>query len=379
MNKKIAILTWLYNGNYGTVLQAYALQSFLRKNNYNVENLNYRPSLKTKLINWAQNGNSPMLFLGKFKTAFSKKSCNNQDALALKDKRIEEFKKQNMVLTKVCRTPEELAEVSKDYDVYICGSDQIWSPALMNPVYYFSYLPQGAKKIAYAPSFGVTQTTNKKRQKIKEYLTSFNHLSVREMQGQELIKDILGKDVPLQIDPTMLLEAEDWNACTAERLVSEDYIFCYLLTPNEKYIEMVRQLAEKTGLKVVIVPTPKGPFDTGFDELIEAGPAEWLSLIKYAKFVCTDSFHGGVFSSIFNVQFWLFKRFSDSDKKSENSRIYTLVKRLGIVERVIGEDDAEKLLNGDMIDFVGVDKAIQSARENSSQWLVDAINQELAK
>lgn len=371
--KKIAKLTWLHNGNYGSVLQALALQKFLLNNGYDVEDLNYNASLKTKLMNLIVNRNSPKLFLGKFKALISKKHYAHPEKFDLRNKRFEDFKNKTLRLGPICTSPGAIKKESVKYDVFICGSDQIWSPALMNPVFYLDFLPDDAHKIAYAPSFGVVDVSKRKKKQISKYLSSFDHISVRETQGKHLVEELLGKSVPVQVDPTMLISSEEWQEYIDDSIYKKEYIFCYLLTPNPRYIELVRKLSKEKNLPVVIVPTAKGPFDTGFEEYVEAGPAEWLSLIFNASFVCTDSFHGCIFSTIFHKEFLLFKRFSDTDKKSENSRVYTLTKMLNVEDRLVDASNVSSYTQLKTIDFKEVDRIIQRKAKDSGNWLLQSL------
>ncbi len=372
-NKRIAILTWLHNGNYGTMLQAYALQKFLRKNGYNVENINYKPSTKNRILNLLQNRNSPALFMGKVRAFFGKKLNMDREILQRRKNRFECFKNDNMNIGKLCASTEEIKEMSKNFDAYICGSDQIWSPTLMNPVFYLDYLPKSENKISYAPSMGVTDTTDRKKKQIKKYLESFNYVSVREKQGQKLLREITGNTYPVMVDPTMLLSPLDWEECTGERIVKGEYIFCYILTPRKSYIDAIKKFAKKKNMKVVIIPNDKGPFDTGFQEFADAGPEQWLNLLKYSSYVCTDSFHGCIFSAVFQREFILFKRFSDDNKKSENSRIYTLARMLQIEDRIIDSNNINMIDALKPINFKKIESTIRREGQSSGQWLIDAL------
>lgn len=371
--KKIAKLTWLHNGNFGSVLQAVALQRYLQDEGYDVIDLDYNASVSTKLMNWFKNKNSVRLFWGKYKEAKTKKQYNKEKEFSIRRKMFSEFKNMWMKKTDLCRTPEEIRKISNNFDVFICGSDQIWSPALMNPVFYLDFVPDSKKKIAYAPSFGVTSATAQKRKQIAEYVKRFDYVSVRELQGQEFIKEITAMDVPVVIDPTLLLNGEVWEEYTIEPDNDEEYIFCYLLTPNESYVRAVREVAKEKNMKVVIIPTSKGPFNTGFDEAIEVGPAEWLGYIKKAECVFTDSFHGCLFSSIFHKDFVLFKRFKDGNKVSENSRIYTLAKLLEVEDRIVDENNMDKIGYMKALDFEKIDDIIAQKSNESKNWLLDAL------
>lgn len=276
--KKIAKLTWLHNGNYGSILQAYALSHFLQEHGYEVVDIDYSASMKTKLINWWKNKNSPGLFLKKLEARKWKKKVD-ANLIQKRNELFDKFRTNELNLSKRCSTIEEIKQETNKFDVVICGSDQIWSPALLNPVYYLDMVSDKKKKIAYAPSFGVLEMTEKKRKQIIGYLKRIDYISVREYQGQELVKKLIGKEVPVLVDPTMLLPQNHWKRFSNNKVLDKPYLFVYLLTPNEKYINMVKQIAEQKNLDVVIVPTGKGPFDTGFIELFDIGPTEWISLI----------------------------------------------------------------------------------------------------
>lgn len=373
MSKKIAKLTWLHNGNFGSVLQAVALQRYLVEQGYDVTDLDYNASLKEKLKNWIKNRNSPKLFVGKFEEATKKRKCKQSEKFEVRSKKIDEFEKFYLKRSTLCQNPKQLKEVAKQYDVFICGSDQIWSPVLLNPVFYLDFVQKNKKKIAYAPSFGVMDTTKEKKVKIAEYLKSFDNISVRETQGKKFIEELMGEKVPVVVDPTLLISSEIWHEYAKEVEYNKPYIFCYLLTPNKEYVCAVSEFAKSKNLQVVIVPTLKGPFDTDFKEMIDIGPAEWLGLIENASYVCTDSFHGCIFSSIFHKEFVLFKRFKDADKSSENSRIYTLAKMLEVEDRIIDAEHLERMKNFKPIDFDKIDRIIENKANESKHWLVHVL------
>lgn len=369
-DKKIAIMTWLYNGNYGTLLQAYALHTFVKNAGYEVENINYRSSLKTKLKNWIVNKNSPALFIGKFKDKFSKiDSAANEK----RNKNFSDFLKSNIKLTEFASSPEEFVRFGNGYDAFICGSDQIWSPYLMNPPYFLSFVPDNKPKIAYAPSFGVTSTSAKKEKMICDFVKRFNYVSVREKQGSDFLKRITGKDYPVMVDPTMLLERKDWEKFISDRIENEKYIFCYMLTYNQKYVNAIKEYADKNKLKVILIKNDTGFESTGFTIVEDAGPQQWLNYIKFAENVFTDSFHGAIFSVIFHKELVLFKRFCDKSGASQNSRIYTLTEMLDIKDRIADESNLDKIGNMNAVDFELTDSIIQAEANRSKNWLLNAL------
>lgn len=375
-DKKIAIMTWLYNGNYGTLLQAYALHTFVKNAGYEVENINYRSSLKTKLKNWLVNRNSPALFVGKFKEKFSKKDSVANEK---RNENFSDFLKSNVKLTELASSPEELVKFGNSFDAFICGSDQIWSPYLMNPPYFLSFVPDNKPKIAYAPSFGVTSTSAKKEKMICDFVKRLDFVSVREKQGSDFLKRITGKDYTVMVDPTMLLERKDWEKCIGERIEKEKYIFCYMLTYNAKYVNAVKEYADKNKLKVILIKNDTGFENTDFTVVEDAGPQQWLNYIKYAENVFTDSFHGAIFSVIFHKELVLFKRFSDKSGTSQNSRIYTLTEMLDIKDRIADESSLEKIGNMKTIDFEKTDCIMQTNAKKSGDWLLNALEKACSK
>ena len=193
------------------------------------------------------------------------------------------FLNSNIKLTELASSPEELVKFGNSFDVFICGSDQIWSPYLMNPPYFFSFVPDNKPKIAYAPSFGVTSTSAKKEKMICDFVKRFDYVSVREKQGSDFLKKITGNEYSVMVDPTMLLERKDWEKCIGERIEKEKYIFCYMLTYNAKYVNAVKEYADKNKLKVILIKNDTGFGNTGFTVVEDAGPQQWLNYIKFAE------------------------------------------------------------------------------------------------
>ena len=210
-------------------------------------------------------------------------------------------------------------------------------------------------------------------------MKAFDYLSVRELEGQKLIHTLIGQEVPIQVDPTMLITKEQWEALAGTPLETKPYIFCYLLTPNSHYIQAVQRFARKKRLSVILIPTAKGPFDTGFEERVAAGPTEWLNYIENASYVCTDSFHGCIFSAIFEKDFVLFKRFSDKSKTSENSRVYTLSQLLGIEGRLLGQDQLKDFDQLPPLDFERIRSVIEHKAKSSAEWLLKILETECRK
>lgn len=339
---KVAILTWLYNQNYGTLLQAYALQRFLKNEGYAVNNINFKPSTVEKLKNLIKSKNSFTLFKEKFDFYLSKK-VGNPEIKAKKSERFESFLKNNFSLTKEYSKAELLKELSGKYDAYICGSDQIWSPMLLNPVYYFNFLKEDERRYAYACSFGVSEVPDSKKEIISNYLRKFDEISVRENTGVKIVKELIDNDVPMNVDPTLLLSYDEWDLLAINPEINERYVFAYFLSNKTEYEQIAQSVAKKYGCKLVVVPIQKEHYE--FEGIIiqDAGPREWLGLIKNSCAVVTDSFHGSIFSLLFEKDFYATKRFDDSNVKSQNSRIYTLLNMYGCEDCMVSNiSDTQK-------------------------------------
>ena len=169
--------------------------------------------------------------------------------------RFEAFSRENLNISgRRYQSLEELRQAELPYDVLLSGSDQIWNPKIFpdgrfDPVFFGAFSHK--RKIAYAPSFGIPRIPDGMEEELRTYLESFSHLSVRERQGQGIVRDITGKDVPVVLDPTLLLERTDWAAAARDGGAGRGYILCYCISRPDALAPYIRRLAEETGLPVV--------------------------------------------------------------------------------------------------------------------------------
>ena len=368
---KIGILTWLHNGNYGSILQAYALQKALRNQGYQTENIDYAPSTVKKVENLIKNKNSLKLFLEKWDAYCAKKVAGSPRELSEKQKKFDDFRENYINITQRYSSPKEVATIDGEFDAYICGSDQIWSPVLLNPVFYFDFLSDTERKIAYACSFGVSSIKGKKATKITNYLNRFDYISVRESSGCEIVKSLTGNVVPVMPDPTLLLQRTDWDKVSRYNLNLNNYIFCYFLSWNEDYWKYVENVSQQLGYQIVIVPSVKQTYQVDAKILKNIGPEEWVGLVKNASYVITDSFHGTVFSIIYNKPFTLLKRFSDDNPRSQNSRIYTLLEHYNLTNRLGINTDIFNLQ-----EYTKVNSQVEYDRRYALEWLNNVLKVE---
>ena len=315
----VGIITFLHNQNYGSALQAYALQRTVTELGRECVHLDYRPDRAEKARNLLLSGNHPRLIL----EGLRKRGVSADHAGArAKGAAIPAFYERRMRLSAPCRNGKELRERSADCDLLLCGSDQIWNPVWLNPAYFLTFAEKGKPKIAYAVSLGVSRLPKEaKIRKIRRWTEGFRAVSVREQEGAELYRRMTGRTADVMPDPVCLLSAEEWGAVCGEPPAGAPYLLCYFIGENPAYWERVRAAAEETGLRPLVLPVTAESYRSGFELLDGAGPEEFLAAVRGAAYFITDSFHGLVFGTVFGVRTEPVRRYSDQDPESKNSRV----------------------------------------------------------
>ena len=175
--------------------------------------------------------------------------------LKLKDEKFTEFISNHIKLTEPIETPHKLKKLNGNFDAYICGSDQIWTPMIFNPLYYLSFVDDKYKRISYAPSFGVSKIPNNKINKIAKLLDRFKSISVRESNGADIVKALIEKNAEVVLDPTFLMSQSEWDEIVPNIVHSqEEYLLCYFLSENEEYWRVASTIADKYNLKILVIP-----------------------------------------------------------------------------------------------------------------------------
>lgn len=283
-------------------------------------------------------------------------------------------------LSKVNNGWKELKEYScSRYDIFLCGSDQLWLPNNLGSHFYtLEFAPDEKPKIAYATSFGVSQIPWYQKKRTKKYLDRFAYISTREIRGQEIIKDLTDKTVPVVCDPTLLLSAEEWeDIIPNKRIIEDKYIFCYFLGTNISHREEALMLKQKTGYKIVTVPFLDNfvEYDLSFGDisLYDIDATDFVNLIRHAEYVLTDSFHGTVFSILNHKSFVTFRRFSEG-KTSRNSRIDSLLQILGLTDRCfVGTDTDIQSLVAQTINYNAIDVKLSEYKKSSMDYLKETL------
>lgn len=349
---RIGVMTFLHNDNYGSILQAWALQQVLLGLGFDATHIDYAPNKQEKIRNLLTSGNSPKLIL----EGMRKKSATGKMHGSFDD-----FRRENIRTTAPCRNHAALTKAAENFDVLVCGSDQIWSPVWLNPAYFldFSDMP----KVSYAPSLGVKDMPSRSKQlKIARLVKRFSAVSVREQEGAALLKQMAGVEADVLPDPVMLVPKDEWQAVMDESIPQEGYILCYFIGDNPSYWETVRAVAAREQCAVRVIPRTEGARNAGYPLEEDVPPQRWLALINGAAHVVTDSFHGATFSAILNKECTIVRRYREDDPESKNSRIDQLLRNLGV-------DDLERP------DWDVVNASLSAKAESAKAWMEAAINQ----
>lgn len=343
---KIAILTFHNSDNYGSVLQAYALRTYIIKQ-FNPENcdiVNFVPPNQEELYAiYLPNDSFKNIIKNMRSLCFSKLLRKRKAAFT-------EFRNDflNIKAPKMY-TQEEVDEALKGYDVLVCGSDQIWNPRSLDfsPVYFG--INFGGKKISYAPSFGNASLESFEKNAIwaKESIESFSALSVREEAGYKLISELgINKPISKVLDPTFLLEKDDWANLLNDSKKRESYIFFYSIDYNVEAIEMVKSISKKTGLKVKVIFSTNKTYRTigkGIELINEVSPRDFLTVLYNADIVLSSSFHGVAFSVLFRKNFYALESYRNG-KKYEDERIHTILGKIDLLDRIVSKDNINDII-----------------------------------
>lgn len=365
----IGIITWFSGGNYGTNLQAIALQYYLRKQGYQVQLLNFNVS---GISNNKRKGFLTRLLYQPEKYASKYFNYRYKKEIEYRLKKITETVSNYCDFTQKINNEEEYIKVCNSFGLIICGSDQIWNPNWYHK-YYYAYYPEiKARKISYAPSLGVNNISEDKANKIKRSLRGFEAVSVREFTGAKILSGLSPVEPQVVVDPTLLLDAQEWSKIASNRIRSDRYVLSMFLTDNLRHWHASKMFAQKKKMRHIVIPYCGISYMEGDQLYISAGLEDFLALIRDAEYVLTDSFHVMVFCLIFNRQFIAFQRFKENQYLSQNSRINNLLQIAGIKDRLL-QYGTSKIPAMTAIDYQLVNKTLQMEIDKSKNYLLKAI------
>lgn len=348
---KIGILTLHRANNYGAVLQCYALQETLRSLGHDVRVIDYRqPDTEQsyQVFSWAKlkqsSGNARSFLKALLYIPYS----------FVQQKGFNHFRKRYLKTTLPMWRADDMPQ---DMDVYVIGSDQLWSVQCMGghlePV-FFGQFPHSEKScvVGYAISSNIPSLQTIGVDRIKQYLASFRCISLREASICSWIKEQTGFSVRQDIDPTMLLDPKQWDAFVGSKPVEDDYVLMYFLLPQQK--KLAEEFARKQGLRLIEVGK------------VAFSPEKFLTYVKHATYVLGGSFHVAVFSIMFQKRFYIIKKNSEFDVRSEH-----LLRSLGLEERFIDVSELASLdvAEAQPIDFTDVESKLSILKEHSLNYL----------
>ena len=375
--EKIGIITFHKSVNYGSVLQAYALRATLEKLGYNAEVIDYQPDNYKYLYG---------LFRFPRNVRDIKFDIINFLHLSLLNKRkkqFADFRKKYLHLSKnKYQFGDDISSLNNIYSAIICGSDQIWNPkAKDSDVNFYLPIEHKAKKIAYAVSLNDGFANEyKDKAKYRMYIADFDSLSVREISAQSDLETFLGKNKRVQVvlDPTLLLQKQDFEVICAPRRIEGSYIFFYSVHHNPATVRAVQKLSERLSLPVYFLYTNVQSHKTTNNKQFmypqnNISPEDFVSYIKNASFVVTDSFHGTAFSIIFEKKFFSIAKMDENGFKIRDERICGILELLGLSDRFVSEMEIENCSVKDQPDYVVVDEKRKKLIQKSIQFIKDAL------
>ncbi|MCD7946964.1 MAG: polysaccharide pyruvyl transferase family protein [Oscillospiraceae bacterium] len=366
--RSVGLITFHFAHHYGAQLQAYATMRTVEQLGCKCEVIDYRLPHTTSTNRIFKRGGARNM-LSNLHTAL------HYSALQRRYDRFESFVAEQMRLSPARYTSiADLREKPPAYDVYLAGSDQIWNPYIFenqqfDEAFLLTFAQSGAR-IAYAPSLGVPSLPADASAQLQGYLAPFSALSAREKRGSDLLAQITGREVPIVLDPTLLLTERDWASLSVPPAFEGGYILCYFVSDPAEIAPCALELSRKTGLPIVQLAGARRKIDGARTLILDAGPREFLGLFQHASYVCTNSFHGAAFSLQFSRPF--FTALSPKERGEPTySRIYSLLHQLGCTARILGLPETAAI--DDPLDYKAVQRCLEQARKDSLSYLRGAL------
>jgi len=358
---KIGILTYHANYNYGACLQAYALQTVIKRFQSDCEIIDFQPASLDYFAPISKRSTHPKEVIKNITR------IPYRDNLMERQEKFDAFVNTNLELSSRYSTEAEVVAHAAGYDCIVCGSDQIWNldGRISSRVYYLNF-PKEQRRVAYASSFGDwIHEVPKHESEVFPWIETFDALSMREETGVDYLREN-GFDCQFVLDPTLLLTSTDFDHILLETKTEEPYVLLFSYSGAKNAIEITKKLSVKLDAKAIcIVPPPRTMF-SGIERKLDVGPREFLSLIKNAKCVVTDSFHG----TILSIQYK--KPFISVDTGGLDTRRRPLLRQLGLDNHFLApnEIDYDRIL---FPDFSLFEERQQVLKNKSLAFLKKAI------
>lgn len=371
---RIGIITIHRLTNFGTALQAFALQRYLQKNtNCHVEIIDYvfpnafhknKKTIIKRIRGWAR------LFLDYL---FEKKYRTN--------KRFKDF--QNIYFNLSENTYPNIQSLNNNpplYDIYITGSDQVWNTRTVknDPNFYLCFAPKNKPKIAFSACFANDSLDDKYKDSIRERLSNYKYIGVREKSAVDIINDLhISKDILVRntCDPTMLLSKEDYKEISSESKINigGNYILVYMLmyafNPYPALENILKKIENQTGLPIIVIGDHRFRYKGKYKFIKGIGPSDFLWLFEHASYVVTSSFHGTMFSLIYR------KPFISISPYTGDSRIKDILEEIGLTSNLVYSNSENPNITTANPYTENVERKIKNFIDASKNFLNTAVSQ----
>lgn len=381
--KKIGIVTFHRSHNCGSILQSYAMQETLKKYGNQPEFIDFATQGQKELYSVFR----PLKFGSSRK--FAKSVYKNLLGIALYERARQNWTSYDKYLTshlsvskRSFNDSSELIEADMNYDKYLTGSDQVWNVTIDDyDAAYFLNFVHNHPKIAYAVSQGAKDINqySKDPKKIAEYIKDIDFVSTREENGQKWLENLTGNKYPVVLDPTLLHEQDAYTKIEESHGISDiennKYIFVYATPLSREFMQLIRKYAKKNDLEIVIwhndIWLKRLGWLTGVKSPKSQNPGKYLDLIKNAKFVCTSSFHGVAFSTIYRKNFVVLE--NEGMRAGKDDRMTGFLKRLNLFDRIVSLSQFDSKMNRP-VNYADFEKRLKKEQELSLKFLDGALN-----
>ena len=368
--KKVGIITFHNSYNCGSMLETYAMQEIIKKGGLEPEIINFSSKGQINLYRaWFINNSIKNILKNILVAPHINHIKNNNDKYI-------EFQRKYFNLSRFTNDSNTLKD--DDYDTVISGSDQIWNITIddYDDAYFLNWV-KSAKKVAYSPSFGSKNILkySDNPDKYKNFILSYDAVSVRENNGKKWIKDLTQLDVPVLSDPTLLLSREDYENLVAKDVDEKsDYIFFYSPGFDNAICKYVKEVANKYNMRVITWSSKsyyvKNIKKYGFELPKYENPEMYLYLIKNAKLVFTTSYHGTIFSTIFKKKFYTIK---NGGMYGDDDRVITLLKQINLMDRLIPYEFDKNFDYMNEVNYKKSEEKLIDLKMKSIKFLTDSV------
>ncbi|MDY3002433.1 MAG: polysaccharide pyruvyl transferase family protein [Romboutsia timonensis] len=320
--------------NHGASLQAYALMKYLKNIGNQVEIIDYKPDYLSTHYNMFAINNPKWEKNIILKTIYISLKLPRRLISLKRKKEFDNFRNEYLSITnKRYTSNEELINNIPDADIYLCGSDQIWNSLHKNgkdPAFYLDFVPNNKIKASYAASFATDTIDNKYKSMVKTMVSKLDGVSIREKSGVKIVKDLGIENAINVVDPVFLLDKDEWDNIGTESF-DEKYILVYDFDKSSLVEKLAKDIANTKGYKIYTINTDKPKYADKHFNL--SGPKTFISLVKNAEYVISNSFHAVVFSVIYNKNIVIVNR-----TEAINTRMRDLLDDLQLSDRLVSED-----------------------------------------